>query len=890
MKHTRQQSSNLFNSAAVGAGVILFIHFLWIGLIPPTPLRGSVSVLLVAVDSWLAAGMLFSAARQMRINRRILGEAWGIIAAAYLLWALGHTIWAVRYGILKQSSFPSLADAFYLAFYLLFLIGILRLPTTHMRQREQLRLLLDLGIVVISAALVVWTFLINPSVAEMGRQPTSVMLLSLAYPVGDLVLLWSMSVLIYRRINTTRRLPLYLLSASILAIVLTDLFFGMPILRNGSTAGTIVDLGWGFAGLAAALAGLALIRELSRTDAIEDLTIETGGGEPGESLSLYFPYLWLVVAYLLLSWNLHGVLPRNYTPLSLGIGLIIVLVVSKQLYSLWENSRMYEQLQKVSGELEARVHKRTEELAQANLDLARSNAFLAALSELAARVESTNSLAEVEAIMNAELSRLGLSYALLLSEGDAGKLVVQSVSVTGEAARTFEEIADAPLIGYQLPERARPRSGADPKQWYIDPLSFLKEVFPESSRGALQQLARAFGVDTNTRLVCLPLKVAERAIGSLAVWGAGLQSEDLQALSVFGYQVAAVIEKARLIASVQRRAMEAETLRHATAVVSSALDLDQVLESILIQLERVIPYDSAALFLVESNRMRIRAARGFPEQEQIVGRIFPKDDALLRVAATTRRPLILPDAQKDPRFARWAGTSYVHGWMGVPMIARDEVVGFLTVDSRRAGAYNEQSAVMAEVFANEAAIAIVNARLFEEVQQLAITDPLTGLYNHRHFFRRSVVEFERARRFDHSLAVIMLDIDSFKQVNDTYGHQVGDQVLREVAARLSACVRDIDIVARYGGEEFVILLTETGLQGALQAAERIRNCLSGSPIEAQGHKVTVQASMGVAEKGRDDSDIEVVVGHADQALYRAKRSGKNRVRPWLGRGSDRDNY
>ena len=165
----------------------------------------------------------------------------------------------------------------------------------------------------------------------------------------------------------------------------------------------------------------------------------------------------------------------------------------------------------------------------------------------------------------------------------------------------------------------------------------------------------------------------------------------------------------------------------------------------------------------------------------------------------------------------------------------------------------------------------------EEVQRLAITDSLTGLYNRRHFFELADNELQRARRYRRFLSAIMLDIDHFKQVNDTHGHAVGDHVLKEVADCCSQAMRKEDVLGRYGGDEFAIMLPESNLVATCQVAERLRQRIAQKPIDTEVGPVTVTVSLGVSTLDDECSKPETLLANADQALYVAKRSGRNRV-------------
>ncbi|OCC16396.1 diguanylate cyclase/phosphodiesterase (GGDEF & EAL domains) with PAS/PAC sensor(s) [Dissulfuribacter thermophilus] len=169
-------------------------------------------------------------------------------------------------------------------------------------------------------------------------------------------------------------------------------------------------------------------------------------------------------------------------------------------------------------------------------------------------------------------------------------------------------------------------------------------------------------------------------------------------------------------------------------------------------------------------------------------------------------------------------------------------------------------------------------RLSLETQLMALTDPLTGIHNRRHFFVVAEREMQKLRRKSRSAACLLIDIDHFKAVNDVHGHLIGDQVLIAVAQRIKSCVRDFDLLARFGGEEFVLFLVETDLPGAIKVAERVRKEVAKSPIRVKsGEEIPITVSIGVSAYDGDDLDVEGLVEQADIALYHAKRTGRNRV-------------
>jgi diguanylate cyclase (GGDEF)-like protein len=181
------------------------------------------------------------------------------------------------------------------------------------------------------------------------------------------------------------------------------------------------------------------------------------------------------------------------------------------------------------------------------------------------------------------------------------------------------------------------------------------------------------------------------------------------------------------------------------------------------------------------------------------------------------------------------------------------------------------------IFSKQIGSSLERARLFQEVQSLALTDPLTGLQNRRSLFELGRIEFARSIRSHRPFSCMMLDVDHFKQINDNYGHAIGDEVLREFAQRSKNSVREVDIIGRYGGEELVILLPETDLKTAKLVAERLRSSIEKTPVRVSGREINMTISVGVATKDENTLELETLIARADQAMYIAKYKGRNQV-------------
>jgi diguanylate cyclase (GGDEF)-like protein len=213
--------------------------------------------------------------------------------------------------------------------------------------------------------------------------------------------------------------------------------------------------------------------------------------------------------------------------------------------------------------------------------------------------------------------------------------------------------------------------------------------------------------------------------------------------------------------------------------------------------------------------------------------------------------------------------------IAAPLVADGRVVGAIVVSRRGAGEWREASRQLLDATAVEASAALARAYLREEAEQAATTDPLTGLPNRRYFDEACELMAHRRRRGD-AVGILMIDIDRFKVLNDTYGHATGDAVLRAVGRAVAGAVREDDAPARFGGEEFVVLLRNPDPSRAIEAGERIRRAVSA--LDLRPHGVPgVTVSVGVAVASEPEQPIEAIIAEADQALYRAKRGGRDQV-------------
>lgn len=341
---------------------------------------------------------------------------------------------------------------------------------------------------------------------------------------------------------------------------------------------------------------------------------------------------------------------------------------------------------------------------------------------------------------------------------------------------------------------------------------------------------------------------------------------------------------------VKRYHDDLEAMVRISQAVTSSLEIDEVLYRIVCELADVVQSDRASLIrVVDDSSGYVVSTRDDPDLRNL--QIDIGDYPEIRKATRTRTTVAVEDTGADPLLAGVRDNIPVRkSVLAVPLeVYQDDLETYVLLSSREVRPYTETERKFAQVVANAAANGLANAALYERVEienrrleRLANTDDLTGLHNHRYFYKRLEEEFKRAERYGSDLSLILIDLDHFKSVNDTYGHQRGDAVLYELATVLHRATRETDLLARYGGEEFAVLLPETSLSGAFKQAERLRREIKAHYFEVlEGRPQTI--SCGVASLSFSDPDTppprrrqDALMSWADQALYTAKRGGRDK--------------
>jgi len=324
----------------------------------------------------------------------------------------------------------------------------------------------------------------------------------------------------------------------------------------------------------------------------------------------------------------------------------------------------------------------------------------------------------------------------------------------------------------------------------------------------------------------------------------------------------------------------ADTLREAGLTLSSNFDFKQVSALILDLMNRVIPFDIGAFLTTEGTELRLAGIKGPQDTQNLIGRTYPVSGCrLCNMSIQRMRPLLSTVTSPDDILLPLDPGLGIHFYLGVPVVFRDHATGLIALYNASAHPFAEKDAQVAELFANQVAIAMDNSRRVEQMGKQAVTDELTDLYNRRAFADIAEKEVGRARRYQRPLALILFDIDHFKKVNDTHGHLVGDQVLRVLAAAVKKIVRATDTICRFGGEEFIVLMPEAMRDEALAMAERLREKVSDITVVAPEGTLSLAISLGIAVFGPDkDETLESLIDRADKAMYSAKAAGRNTVR------------
>lgn len=376
--------------------------------------------------------------------------------------------------------------------------------------------------------------------------------------------------------------------------------------------------------------------------------------------------------------------------------------------------------------------------------------------------------------------------------------------------------------------------------------------------------------------ISVPLIVRDEVVGVLDCQSEQVNffdAETIDLLMLFSMQASIALQNAKLYSLERRRAQQLEAINTIAQQMTVVLDLHQLLTNVCTVVRKAFGADHVSILLKEGEGIVLRAHEGTLTPRVHPDLPLPKAAGAWGRALLTEKSVVEQDVRKASDYiALFAETQ---SRTCVPLLSFGQSLGVLFLDCKTPNAFHPADRKTVESVADMCATAIQNTQHVERVRQLAYVDGLTGIFNRRFFELRINEEIERCRRFDSAIAVIMIDIDHFKRLNDEFGHLLGDEVLRQTSSIFSQQLRKIDVVCRYGGEEFALILPQTSAEQAMRVAEKLRTTVEAWQFPGVPRAVTMSA--GVATYGVNGSSRDELVKAADAGLYAAKQGGRNRV-------------
>ena len=413
-----------------------------------------------------------------------------------------------------------------------------------------------------------------------------------------------------------------------------------------------------------------------------------------------------------------------------------------------------------------------------------------------------------------------------------------------------------------------------------------------SGRFRFAELFAASGLDQFPSVVWLPLVMVSRPLGLLALGpqrnGQPYDESQLEFLRTLGEQASVAIGSVSLWQQFKAEQGKLDrTIKHLSVLydISRAVNRIEDMKSLLLEiLDRAIERvgaqkGSVMLYEPASDRIKLQVVRGLPDRlaedrinsgAQECKSFRPGEGIAGKVFLSKKYHLSL-NAGQDEHYQH-SERSNIASILCLPLVMNDEAIGVLNITNKNTGQFSSDDVEILTAIASQAAMTIEKADLY----RMAVTDELTQLYVRRYLGHRLDAEVRRRSRYGVPLTFLMVDIDHFKAVNDTYGHDAGDAILKEVARALQHAARSVDVVARFGGEEFAVLMPETQLAGATCAAERYRRAVEELRVTYDDKVLQVTISVGVAEAVDPQASSRDLIRAADVALYYSKEQGRNR--------------
>ena len=397
----------------------------------------------------------------------------------------------------------------------------------------------------------------------------------------------------------------------------------------------------------------------------------------------------------------------------------------------------------------------------------------------------------------------------------------------------------------------------------------------------LEQMRAKLGVEAvapsrATRSFCaVPILLGGKPAGVMAALSAEREfqylEQDLEVMRTAAGQLGVAVENARLFAEEQRRVKHLAFLNNISKTAISSEDAEQMMDDIVREIQKNFRYDHIGIGIMDyaTKDIEIKAEAG--TTSQALGRRISVGSGILGRVARTGESALVQNAGQGQLAGVLPESRAV---LCLPISYGDTLLGALNVESRNENAFHPQDVLILNTLADLLATALHNSFVFQKLQQQSITDGLTGIKTRRFFWEALSSEWKRASRSGRPFSVVLIDLDKFKEVNDTLGHLEGDLVLARVGRLLEQKCRQSNVVARYGGDEFIILMPETGIEQAQVLAERLRLWLATDPMLEEHH---ITGSFGVASFPVHGFAVEDLIRVADAGMYVAKKTGGNHV-------------
>jgi len=488
--------------AYISSGFIVLGTALGIFLVADQSFRTTLVDLISPLVELLVCFTLFMAAKRSIAHSKRMGIAWGTMALAMLFYALGDSSWALLEIWLKESPFPSIADFFYLMYYPVFLVGIVLLPSRPETTTNRINRFIDITIVMASAMLGFWAFLIGPSIQSSAGIPASTQAILLAYPVGDLVILWAMLLILYNHPDEKNNSPILLLATGLLSMIVFDSVYSYQSLLGTYTSGGYLDVGWIISTLVIGLGGVHQIL----SNKVGNVELSNPHNEAPKNwiktITLVMPYIWLALAYVILMRYKFISLPMDFQSLSIAVGGIIVLVLIRQVITLFDNQKLNTRLQMTNLDLEEEIVERKRMEAKLSYDTLHD-----AMTGLPNRALFLDRL---EQVIETTKRHPELPYAVLFVDLDQFKVVNDSLGhLVGDKLLI--------MVGKRLQDILR--SSDTVARFGGDEYGILLEIAePESSvrlvsQKILDELKPAFKVDTHEVYISASIGIVMNTAG-----------------------------------------------------------------------------------------------------------------------------------------------------------------------------------------------------------------------------------------------------------------------------------------------------------------------------------------------------------------------------------------